>query len=426
MPTKKDSKRKTKTPAKVLKETINANFPELVDIVLTDDNPSFLLCNPYGQLVTKNIFSKKNLNQVLVPPPTDRIPFILVSYKSVDKVKYDIDKLYNDVVGKLSEVSKLPSDSYCHLCAVYIFFTYLNQLAQNLPYLWFHGLPERGKSRIVKAMSWLVYRGFYTETLNPAPLFRFSNGFHGTILLDLYDIEKEANRKGAHDFLLGRYDKGMKVARVTNIESGPYEDTQYFDVSGPTIIATNVQISYQNPLRSRCFQIVMPEARGKYRNLDHETELLPLKAELLHFRAKYMNKPLPDIEKPVSGRLGDMMHPLFAVARLLPDEATIKLESIVEEFKTARNESELESVPGQIIEILYSKREEGESGKLRVAEVCDLLNDNRYGHYPLTPQEIGINLATMGIERRKSKGTKYIIWDNEVINGLFTRYGLGE
>lgn len=401
----------------------HANFSYLVEVVLVDQDTAFLVSTPDEGLKIVTEVMGLSKDQVLVPPKKEHILFVLLDANKILNCKYNITTLYRDLVDKLREVSRLPSEPYYHLCAVYIFLSFLNRQANYYPYLWFYGLPERGKSRIVRVMSDLVYRGFYTETLNPAPLFRFADAFGGTIVLDLYEISKTAKVKDAYDFLLGRFQQGIKVARVINIEKGPYQDVKYYEVYGPTIIATNENIPNRDPLRSRCIQIVMPEARGKYRNIDFQSELLPLKAGLLRFRANHMHHPLPDVEKPTVGRLGDIMQPLCAMSRLLPEEANINLYELIEEIQTTRMEAEADSLPGQIMEVLFNHQVEGRQSKLKVAEVCRELNNNRDDKIGIGAQEVGSNLAAMGIKRRKSNGVMHIIWEEQTIQDLFGRYG---
>ena len=100
----------------------------------------------------------------------------------------------------------------------------------------------------------------------------------------------------------------------------------------------------------------MPEARGKYPNNNSSEHLADLKAGLLAFRARHMDERLPDIEKPVPGRLGDITHPLLSVAGFLPVEAKTGLLTLIGELETQRKEDQAETLPGQIATALYDLR----------------------------------------------------------------------
>lgn len=333
------------------------------------------------------------------------MPFDILPADKILAYKDDNDDaLYNALLSRLQDVSILPTKEHYHLCAVFIFFTYLSEASPYYPYLWFFGLPERGKSRIVKAMCTLSYRGFYTETLNEAYIFRFADLFRGTLALDLYEISERAQRKGSHDLLLGRYERGMKVARVIAPDKGPFLDTRYFSVSGPTILASNVEISVTDPLRGRCIKITMPEARGIYPNNNSYTELEELKARLLAFRGRHMGRALPEVEKPTVGRLGDVIQPLLCVARLLPGQAEQAIIELIKELEEDRRDTESESLAERIAQAIYDLQDEVVNDRLPVERVREKINEGIDERVHKAFQTIGRELSAMGIKRKKSYG----------------------
>jgi hypothetical protein len=397
-----------------------AQLDDLVDLVDTNGEPEFLLLEN-GELQFKDEIPCVDLT--MVPPKMNNIPFRLVPSNVIGKHINDNDHdIYWEVFGVLKQASVLPSEAHYHLCTVYIFFTYVWESASYYPYLWFFGLPERGKSRIVKAIIQLCYRGLYTETLNEAFIFRFADLFRGTLALDLYELSEKAQKKGSHDLLLGRYERGMIVPRVTNPDRGPFNDTQFYKVSGPTIIATNVEIPSKDPLRSRCIKITMPEARGKYPNISCDNSMVELKAGLLVFRSRYLGKPLPEVEKPVSGRLGDIVHPLIGTARLLPSEASENLMSLIVTFESERKETESESLAGKIAQGLYDLRNEVQAGRLPVEKIREKINAEIDPKYCFSPQRIGRELSAMGFEKVKSVGKMLIIFDEKLVGKIWERF----
>jgi hypothetical protein len=304
-----------------------------------------------------------------------------------------------------------------------VFFTHLSENASYFPYLWFFGLPERGKSRMVKVLTRLSWRGLYTETLNEAYIFRFAESFAGTIGLDVYELSGQAQKKGSHDLLLGRYDEGMKVPRVIAPEKGPFKDMRYYRVAGPTILATNAEIPAKDPLRSRCIKITMPEARGIYSN-HSQSDLFELRAGLLAFRARHLNKSLPDVAKPVAGRLGDLMQPLLSVAALLPHEATENIRNLIRELETERQEAESETLAGRIVTILFSLQNQVGGGWLPVELVTQMINDKVPEQHQVASQKVGHELSALGIVRKKKQGKMHILWKQDEMEKLFNRFGL--
>jgi len=400
-------------------DIFSACFPGLVDLVIHKEKICYLYKNQGELQVLDRI---KMSEKYYKPPDSYALPFKpLPAKKILAYQKDDEEKLYYSIIDKLKTISALPSEMHYHLVADYIFFTYLSEEAHYFPYLWFFGLPERGKSRTVKCVFNLSYRGLYTETLNQAYIFRFAELFHGTLVLDMYELSKRARMKDSYDLLLGRFEKGMKIPRVTAFDKGPFEDMKYYEVYGPTILATNTEIPENDPLRSRCIRIIMPEARGIYPDNSDE-DFIDIKARLLAFRARHQDNPLPNIDKPIPGRLGDLMHPLLQIAKLLPEDALKNLESLVEEVEVERKESQAETLAGKIAHALYHLRGEVDKGRLPVTVLIDSLNKGSI--YRSSDQAVGRELSAMGIQRKKSMGTMHIIWNLEGMEQIWKRYSI--
>jgi hypothetical protein len=416
--TKKDQK---KVP------TLSASFPGLVDMVDKDGEVAFLFKEKGNLRVEKSYVDEKGNR--LIPPEKNEIPFDLVpANKVLDNYEDDNDCiLYKDIIKKLEEVARLPLHpqmNYYHLVTVFILSTYLQEGVSYFPMLWFFGPPERGKSRMVKAISNLSFRGLYTETLNQAYLFRFAELFHGTLLIDVYDLISPAQGKGSYDLLLGRYEKGMRIPRVLSMDKGPFKDISYFEIAGPTVLATNVEIAVTDPLRGRCILLMMPEARGVWPNNNSNEDLGDLKARLVAFRARHLGTGLPEFEKRTSGRLGDITHPLLRVANLFPDVALTPLLSLIELLEMERKDLQSETLTGRIAQALYDLQKDVEKGKLRVKKVIDTVN--KQGMAQSSDKMIGRELALMGVNKVKSGGVMQIIWEPKTMEKIWDRHGVLE
>lgn len=406
------------------KECLCARFPSLVDLVWDEGQVKYLVLRDENLLVVDG-WTDEN-GKILRPPDREAIPYELVDASLILSMEGDdTGELYQETVELLKRTSILPSEPYYHLCAIYIFFTYLSEKAPYFPYLWFFGLPERGKSRILKVMTTLAWRGLYSETLNEAYIFRFADLFAGTLGLDIYEISERAQKKGSHDLLLGRYEQGMKVARVIAPDRGPFRDTLYFLVSGPTMIATNVDIPARDPLRSRCIRITMPEARGTYPNI-RSNELERIRCRLLAWRAWHLSDGLVNVEKPVPGRLGDLIQPLLSVAALLPSEARQQIYHLLNELEQERTQAEAETLAGRIAEALHLLRNKVTGAKLPVERLREEINKGIDERYWISPQRLGHELSALGIERKKIQGVMHIVWANETMDSIFSRFKLVE
>jgi len=403
---------------------LSARFQGLVDLVLDDGQVKYLVKRG-DEVEVEAEWADEETGAILQTPPLEAIPYPLARAEEVLQRKAaTAGETYGQVLALLHRAAVLPEEGWYHPCVVFVFFSHLTEMADYFPYLWFFGLPERGKARVVKAMCRLCWRGFYTETLNEANLFRFAELFGGTIALDLYEISQRAQKKGGQDLLLGRFEKGMKVARVIAPDQRRFKDTVYYRVDGPTLLATNKEILASDPLRSKCLKITMPEARGIYSNLDPE-ELERVRLKLLACRAAYLNQDLPWVEKPSPGRLGDLMQPLFRVARLLPPEAEANLGGLIELIEAERGEAEAETMAGRIGQALASLKGKVKNGLLPVDKSRSVLNEGLDECWRLSAQRLGRELNEMGIRRRKSQGRMHIEWTAN-LDRVLDRFGPGQ
>jgi hypothetical protein len=150
---------------------------------------------------------------------------------------------------------------------------------------------------------------------------------------------------------------------------------------------------------------------------------MDLKARLLVFRTLNMLRNLPAVEKPVAGRLGDLMQPLLAVAALLPNVASENLQALISDLENDRRQSEADSMAGRITQVLFDLQEEVRNGRLPVQSVRETLNeDTPNDRFHLSPQRVGKELAAMGINRTKVGGTMHIVWDEDLMAQLFDRF----
>ncbi len=415
-------RKKNKSLSQAQNSEQRAVFYGLVEIVKQENEPHFLISSDDGvELLKSRELEEESV--VAVPPPFSAIPYRLINVEiNKSQMEVNVSELYDQLVDLMINQVTLPSEAHYHLCVVFIFFTYLSELAEYFPYLWFFGLPERGKSRIIKLMSHLSWRGIYTETLNSAFLLRYADRFKGTIAFDLYEVLSHAKRKGSHDILLNRFQRGIRTPRVLDAQKANFQDTRYFSIAGPTIIATNVEIPPTDPLYSRCICIRMPEASRIYPRTPSPKELEPLQAKLLAFRARYFLQPFPDTDKPVAGRLGDLLQPLLAVAKYLPAEASTQLRSLLGEMVEDSRAAQLESLSGRIFDALSIMRDNFKRGRLRVQAVADYVNKGLRVNERASVATIGSELKAMGFSKKKSNGYMHVIWDETLMSNLAQRF----
>lgn len=415
-----------KPDAKNEKNTVvSANIPGLVDLVLSDDGTVVYLIKNETALETLPTYEADGiLNE---PPEKQYLPFALSKAEEVLKL-YEAghDKnLFADVISHLKRFSYLPDNQWL-LVACKIFLSYLQDHPDihYMPMILFYAVPERGKSRTGKAVSYLSYRGVHVVDLREANLFRFAQNLKATLFFDLMDLWKKAEKNGAEDILLLRYERGAKATRVIYPEKGAFKDTVYYDVYGPTIIATNEPL--HKILDSRGINITMPNKPGNYENPTPE-KASDVKARLTAWRAKVMDKPLPELEpiEGISGRLWDISRPMFQICKMVYPEGLNDLIAALLEVAGQRKEDKRASIEGQIVGILYELSPEGlPEWAVKTSEILSKLNENRQESHKLTSQYLGRKLKAIGLNTRKLHGYSEIKLNLADLNILLTQHGL--
>jgi hypothetical protein len=408
-----------------------AVFPGLVDIVVdTTGCPHFLLETECGQIVQPTAEVAGILCQ---PPPPDQLPWALPRAEQVLEAlrAYQTDatsvvnaRLFDDLVSYHREVSELPEDAWYDLLAAYDFHTYLYERFEYSPILCLFAVPERGKSRTGKGVAYVAFRGIHVESLRDSYIVRVASNLHAMLFFDVMDVWKRAEKAGSEDILLHRYEKGAKVPRVLYPEKGAFRDTVYYDIFGPTVIATNEGV--HKILDTRCVPLTMPETARRFETAVTPGMGLPLRERLVAFRAIHASTTLPQVPKPAPGRLGDILQPLFQIVDMVKPERAEALQGLVNKIKDRRLTESADTLEAHVVRIVRDSLDHADKGALRVGVIVDSINEDRPEHLHYTSQRIGRVLTSLGFERHRqgATGSAAYLMDQGLIARLCTRYGL--
>jgi len=404
--------------------TYTAQLEGLVDLVEDEGEPAFLLVEGDGRLQVMRVVERDG--QMLTPPPKDKIPWLLPRADEVLR-HYQADrdeKLYDDLTTYHRAVSELPSDAHYEFLAAWDMHTHLLEEAQYSPELCFLAVPERGKTRTGKGMVYVAYRGIHVESLRDPYIVRFAEYFGGTIFFDVMGLWRKAEREGTQDVILGRYERGIRVPRVVYPERGPHRDTVYFSIFGPTVIGTNEAIHHI--LDTRGVTITMPETRRSFEDDITPEAARPLRERLAAFRARHLGKPLPQVRKPASGRLGDILRPLRQIVRLVRPDREDAFLAFVTSLQRERLQDKADTLEAELLRVLDGLRAEvSEGGLLPVRLVTQKLNEGRPDEHKVSDQKVGVRLRSLGFRKgtRSAEGAT-IQWDEEALVRAMEGYGL--
>ncbi|MEW6351597.1 MAG: CHC2 zinc finger domain-containing protein [Thermodesulfobacteriota bacterium] len=416
-----------------------AIFDGLVDVVEHEGTTAFLIRNGDGP----EILSQAELDDgTVLPPPAEQLPKPLARSEAVLELHalesqlspQEADAaLYDDLRTYFAQASELPREPYYDLMVVWTLHTYLLNAFEYSPILCFFGVPERGKSRTGKALTYLAYRGLHVECLRDAYLCRFAHHVGGSVFFDLKSAWTKAEKAGSEDLLLGRFERGMTIPRVLYPDRGPFLDTVWYSIFGPTIIATNEPVHHI--LGSRCLPINMRESNRDFPNDVTMETARPLKERLVSFRLRHLTTELSQADKPARGRLGDIARPLVQVVRLVrPDREPVLLDlitSIGKERTQERAETHEGRLLSTILELAEGKNEDGNPylshGRLCVSDIADHLNEDTPERFRVSPRRIGTLLKSLGLRTGRTRQNRAALeWDAETVRRAAITHGVIE
>ena len=410
--------------AKVDQETAEiktAHFDGLVDLVLDDQGKIAFLIKEGNNLVMK--YDHMLDGKKLVPPPKEKIIWMIPKGSAVQgHFSNDTDvALFAALVAYFKTISDLPDDNHYYFIAAYVMHTYLTEKVEYSPTIWFYAIPERGKTRTGKAMIYASYRGVHIITLREAHIIRLAQDLKATIFLDVSDLQKKAESNGVEDVLLNRYEKGATIARVLYPEKGAFDDTIYYDIYGATIAATNETVN--EALSTRTVQIVMPEAHRQFTADVKPIQGLPFRERLLGFRARWMDRELPNVEKPCNGRLGDILRAIRQIVSITcQDEAWFL--AFVKGVEQRRKLSGADGMDAQVVNAIKDAMYSLTQGHMLHEGILTKLNANRSENERISAQKLGKITSRLGFEKYNSGQQRGIYWNADLFNRLCERYGI--
>ena len=398
----------------------SAIFTRLVEVVVDEGGKPVFLTQNDGSLEVVDVID--NDGEQYDPPPAKSMKWLLARADEVIK-HYDSDAdatLYYDLVAYLKNISELPSENHYHLLAVWVFHTYLFEKAEYSPIIWLYAIPERGKSRTGKGCMYVARRGLHVESLRDAYLIRVAENLRVALFIDVVDVWKKAERTGTEDILLLRYEKGATVPRVLYPDRGPHRDTVYFDIYGPTIVATNRMVS--EIFATRAIQIVMPESDRQFENDVKPEDGLELKERLTAFRARHMDKPLPHATKPSKGRLGDILRPLRQIVKLVVPEEEDRFLELCNSLSKERYANLADTTEAKILQAILDLEEKIERGLLESSKICEEVNEDQGERFKKSQAVITRICKSMGFRASRPKGKTHIEIDQKLLQRLSARY----
>ena len=425
------AKKSNTVPNKRTKRDYTAEFDNLIDLVLQNDKPVFLVKNAGKLEIWDHV---KIGGKTFYPPEPAAIPFslpdageVIEKYQSDSQIPTETADLatFDALIQYHKEISELPTEQHYLLLAAWDIHTYFQDQFQYFPIICLFAVPERGKSRTGKAMINVAYRGLHVESLREAYILRVTEYYQVSLFIDVMNPWKKAEKMGVEDILLQRFERGTTVPRVLFPERGAFKDTVYFHVSGPLILGTNM--SLHQILETRSIQVNMPQSIRAFENEVTPELAMSLKVQLLALRARHLDRSLPNMNKPAKGRLGDICKPLAQVVRQFAPCHESEFLEFIHLLETRRLTDKSETLDAQIIRTICSLEHIVEKGIVPTKTITDVLNKDKSERYEISYQRVGRKLTALGFEKVKTgTGASAIVWDMELLKRIKDAYGLEE
>jgi hypothetical protein len=414
-----------------------ADFPDLVELVEDDDRLKFLLFDGSVQdsVILEDITYQCPQRRQL--PPNMQIPRLdkVLSYARNHGVTGDTGvsgeciactTLYEKLLQMHQTVSELPEPGFYHILTLWDFHTFCQEKAQYSPIIYFYSVAERGKTRTMKGMVWVCKRGIRKGDIKDAQLIRDCTNLRASLAFDMTDFWESVKAAGSQDVILNRFEKGLTVSRVNRPEKGAFKDIDYYEVFGPTILATNEIIS--DIADTRAIPITMLKATRDFEDEVKQKDLLELNEELVAWRLVHGRDVWEQPKKILRSRLGDIIRPLHQVLlHIAPqyEEEFIKIVKLISETKLTEKSSSVTAEVLVAVKKICDEAANITNGVFPCQLVTNQYNTDKDEKEKIKSRRVGAILKSLGFKpTQTNNNTLGFIYKENLIVRLLGEYGV--
>lgn len=198
-----------------------------------------------------------------------------------EETRLILGKIYEDIKTFLKVYIDMPEGHY-ELITLWILGTYLHDKFETFPYLFINAMRGSGKTRLLKIISALSYKGIMNTSMREAVLFRMGKK---TLCIDELEGIGSKEAQALREVLNASYKKGMKITRMKKVRTPEGEDyvTEDFEPYKPIAMA-NIW-GMEEVLGDRCVTLIL-EKSGDARmtrlaeNFSDDPHVVAIKSQL--------------------------------------------------------------------------------------------------------------------------------------------------
>jgi hypothetical protein len=323
--------------------------------------------------------------------------------------------------------------------AACVLLSYQQEKLRTVPYVYFVGDNESGKTVALNLLNWLCYRPMLGVTIPSADTYGYldDSDAPGTILEDeAQGLQRDMDK--AKIYKAG-YKKGAVVPRTMVTQNKRF--IKYFRVFCFKACAAE-EMPRVKGLLERFIFIPMVEGypRKDWADLNEEDEkrLRNLRDRLLKWRLASMEWKIPEIDLPVKGRLKELWKPIIQIISGLTVESDLRAH--LESLQKERLSEKVNTLEGHIVKVVCDLYVSGQS--LAFGDVWDALVDDLEGKLDdkkpnkmdtpefgeVTKQKVGYRLReVLGGKKTNTRGQKgpgrVYDFDVEKLKRIAKKYG---
>jgi hypothetical protein len=315
------------------------------EAIYHDDKPSFVVKTDTGFRVQDTV---NNQGKTTEPKEINEFPY--EPYGMYEGPMLSLKELFlkvHDEFDRFLDVDPIWKD----FLAACVLLSYQQEKTRTVPYVYFVGDNESGKTVALTLLSKLCYRALFGVSIPPADIYGYldDSDAPGTILEDeAQGLWKDMDK--AKIYKAG-YKQGATAPRTFITQHKRF--IKYFRVFCLKAAAAE-EMPRVKGLLERFIFISMTEGSPKkdWADVDRDDErrLTSLRDLLLKWRLETRETTLPEIELPVRGRLKELWKPVIQVVRGLPVEKDLRL--LLDRLQEERMSEKTNTLEGHIVKVV--------------------------------------------------------------------------
>jgi hypothetical protein len=334
------------------------------------------------------------------------------------------EQLYNAVREYIRKHLDLVHPLGYDVLASFIFKTWIEELFDFTPYIGFFGREAVGKSRALEILKELCFRAWFTTGITSACLFRLTEKFQPTLLLDESEFLTSEEKRELIGLINAGQRRGIMIPRMKEHS----QEAEFFSVYGSKCISGTETLKATTT--SRMIVFTMTKNIRPIPRIVDKAEASRLRGQLLMWRFRKISEmknaltlgaelnataEFPELE-PLSGRTFELFYPLYYSA---PPTARPNILEFAKELEQSKLQAEKTELASMVFEaIINLKDRKAYKGILLLADIAQYINADQPIQYWIPEKTIAKKCRQMGLETTRTNRGTAILLNTQIIERL--------